>query len=279
MPQLFLSLAIFLYCVATVFIARQLTGTRLKLEANKASDQQKHRLPQSFYIACIAVVFHGIYTALCCFVDLRLNLSLNSMVVVVSFITCSIFQLAGSRMLIRRLGILVYPMTVLSLTFSLLWPESGKAMPASSSLLSTHILISLSAYAFITIALFQALLHWYQEHQILARTQPAMLAALPPLQTMQQLWFRLLLLGFACLTLTLISGALFSQQIFGHAFVFQHHTILAILGWLVFFLLIVKRIKTGLRGSHAVLWTLIGFTFIQLGYFGTKIVSESLHLQ
>ena len=201
------------------------------------------------------------------------------MVVVVSFITCSIFQLAGSRMLIRRLGILVYPMTVLSLTFSLLWPESGKAMPASSSLLSTHILISLSAYAFITIALFQALLHWYQEHQILARTQPAMLAALPPLQTMQQLWFRLLLLGFACLTLTLISGALFSQQIFGHAFVFQHHTILAILGWLVFFLLIVKRIKTGLRGSHAVLWTLIGFTFIQLGYFGTKIVSESLHLQ
>ena len=169
-------------------------------------------------------------------------------------------------------------MTIISLGFSVLWPESNKINPAASSLLSAHIVISLSAYAFIAIALIQALLHWYQERQIRARTQPAMLAALPPLQTMEQLWFRLIVLGFTCLTLTLMSGALFSQRIFGHAFMFQHHTILAICAWVVFLILIFKRLKSGLRGGHAVLWTLGGFALIQLGYFGTKIVSESLKL-
>jgi len=77
----------------------------------------------------------------------------------------------------------------------------------------------------------------------------------------------------------LISGAIFSQEIFGHAFVFKHHTILAFLGWLVFAILLLKRVKQGLRGSQAVIWTISGFLLIQLGYFGTKIVSESLSLQ
>ena len=269
MSQIFLALAVLLYCVATVLIARQLRST---------PSQHKGGIPKSFYLAFAGAAAHGVYTALSSFVDLRLNLSLSSMVVVVSFITVVIFLLAATRMQIRKLGILVYPMTLASLLFSLFWPESNKINQAASSLLSAHILVSLCAYAFIAIALIQALLHWYQERQIRARTQPAMLAALPPLQTMEQLWFRLILLGFSCLTLTLVSGALFSQSIFGHAFMFQHHTILAILGWIVFIVLIFKRLKSGLRGGNATLWTFIGFAFIQLGYFGTKIVSESLHI-
>lgn len=273
MPQLFLILAITLYCIASALIAQQIRSKQA--ESSKA---ELGGLKTSFYLACLAVIAHGVYTALTSFEGMRLNLSLSSMLVVVSFITTIIFLLASTRMQIRRLGILVYPMTVISLTFSLLWPESNKIKAAANPLLSAHILVSLLAYAFIAIALIQALLHWYQERQIRARTQPAMLSALPPLQTMEQLWFRLVIFGFTCLSLTLISGALFSQIIFGHAFTFQHHTVLACLAWLVFLLMIVIRRKSGLRGGHAVLWTLGGFALIQLGYFGTKIVSESLQL-
>ena len=76
----------------------------------------------SFYLAFAGAAAHGVYTALSSFVDLRLNLSLSSMVVVVSFITVVIFLLAATRMQIRKLGILVYPMTLASLLFSLFWP-------------------------------------------------------------------------------------------------------------------------------------------------------------
>jgi len=274
MPHLFLVLAIILYCIATVMIAQKIRSKQV----GRVNSREIDSLKTSFYLAWAGASSHAAYMALNSFVDLRLNLSLSSMLVVVSFITVVIFLLASVRMQIRRLGILVFPLTIISLGFSVLWPESNKINPAASSLLSAHIVISLSAYAFIAIALIQALLHWYQERQIRARTQPAMLAALPPLQTMEQLWFRLIVLGFTCLTLTLMSGALFSQRIFGHAFMFQHHTILAICAWMVFLILIFKRLKSGLRGGHAVLWTLGGFALIQLGYFGTKIVSESLKL-
>jgi len=99
---------------------------------------------------------------------------------------------------------------------------------------------------------------------------------LPPLQTMETLLFKMLGVGFVLLTLTLLSGAIFSQLLFGHAFEFKHHTILAILGWMVFGTLLFKRVKHGLRGSQAVAWTIAGFVLIQLGYFGTKFVAESL---
>ena len=138
--------------------------------------------------------------------------------------------------------------------------------------------MSVLAYSLLTIATVQGLLYIYQEKQIKNRTSPAMLMALPPLQTMEQLLFRLITTGFILLTLTLFSGAIFSHEIFDKPFVFTHHTILAFLGWLAFAAVLFKRHKDGIRGTQAVSLTVIGFLLIQLGYFGTKLVSESIAL-
>ena len=179
---------------------------------------------------------------------------------------------------IRRLGILVFPLSIASILFALVWQQDVRTVEQMSSLFSLHILVSLLAYALLAIALIQAVLYLYQERQLKARAQPGMLTALPPLQTMKKLWFRLVLIGFLFLSLTLISGTLFSKEIFGYPFVFKHHTVLAIAGWIVFAILIVKHLKSGVRGVEATAWTIGGFALIQLGYFGTKIVSESLQL-
>jgi len=198
------------------------------------------------------------------------------MVVLVSGIIVLLYMLGSLAMPIRRLGILVFPLTIASLLFSQAWQSHTLTLSDRSTAFSAHILISILAYSLISIAAIQALLYAYQDKQIKNRTNPAMLMALPPLQTMEQLLFRLVGMGFVLLTLTLLSGALFSQQLFGQAFEFKHHTILASLGWLVFAVLLFLRLKNGLRGSQAVTWTVAGFLLIQLGYFGTKMVSESL---
>jgi ABC-type uncharacterized transport system permease subunit len=105
-----------------------------------------------------------------------------------------------------------------------------------------------------------------------------MLAGLPPLQTMESLLFRLVWMGFILLTAALLSGSVFSHEIFGKAFEFNHHTVLAFIGWCVFATLLYQRINNGIRGLPATTLTLAGFFLIQLGYFGTKIVNESLNL-
>lgn len=256
------------YCYATYLVAGYI----------RSDEEKKVRINPAFAAAAVAVLAHLTYAFNVSFVGTALNFSLSSMAVMVSGIVVSIYLLGSIAMPIRRLGILVFPFTVLSLLFSLGWEDQTLTLNARGVAFNVHILVSILAYSLVAIAAIQALLYSYQERQIKNRTSPAMLMALPPLQTMEQLLFRLVGMGFVLLTLTLLSGAVFSQQLFGYAFEFKHHTILASLGWLVFAILLVLRVKSGLRGSHAVIWTVGGFLLIQLGYFGTKMVSESLAL-
>jgi len=261
-----------LYMAATAVVAWYIRGK------SKQSDTLA-MIRVSFGLACLAMIAHLGLISKVSFIHDTLNFSLASMVILVSGIVVLIFLLGGLAMPIRRLGVLVYPMTILSLLFALSWGDEPAMLDRNSMAFNAHILISLSAYALLAIASIQALLYVYQERQIKKRANPTMLMALPPLQTMEMLLFRLLGFGFGLLTLALLSGAAFSQQIFGHAFVFQHHTILAVAGWLVFAVLLFKRVRHGMRGSQAMVWTIAGFLLIQLGYFGTKLVSESLSVQ
>lgn len=275
MPDsLFAMIAILFYGVATAITAVYLRSAK---DANADSSDSKIKI--SFAVACIGAAFHVAHALKISLVGQSLNFSLSSMMVLMSGLLMVIFLLGGLMMPIRRLGILVFPLTILSLLFALTWGDQVVTLDNRSLAFNAHIVISLLAYSLLAIAAIQALLYVYQERQIKNRTNPAMLMALPPLQTMELLLFRLVGFGFAILTLTLVSGAVFSKEIFGYAFVFKHHTILALLGWLVFAIMLFKRVKHGLRGSQAVIWTISGFLLIQLGYFGTKFVSESLSLQ
>ena len=97
-----------------------------------------------------------------------------------------------------------------------------------------HIAIAVLAYSLLALAGVQALfvnshekaLHKHQAKQINLQ--------LPPLETMESLLFNMLWGGFILLSLTLVSGIFFSEQIFGKALVFNHHILLSAGAWLVF---------------------------------------------
>jgi len=83
---------------------------------------------------------------------------------------------------------------------------------------------------------------------------PAPLAKLPPLLTMERLLFLLIGLGFALLTLTLITGMTLSESLFGHALRFTHETLFAVIAWIVFGVLLAGRLVYGWRGRVAMRW-------------------------
>ena len=86
--------------------------------------------------------------------------------------------------------------------------------------------------------------------------------------------FRLVGTGFVLLTLTLASGALFSEQLFGKAMTFNHKNVFSLLGWLTFAILLVGRWRYGWRGRRALYWILAGTALLVLGYLGSKFVTE-----
>ncbi|QWE08848.1 cytochrome C assembly family protein [Polynucleobacter ibericus] len=97
---------------------------------------------------------------------------------------------------------------------------------------------------------------------------------LPPLMTMESLLFNLLYVGFALLSLTVFSGLLFSQTLFGKPLMFDHKTIFALISWFLFAGLLIARWRVGLRGRAAIRWVLSAYTALLLAYVGSRFVVE-----
>jgi len=76
------------------------------------------------------------------------------------------------------------------------------------------------------------------------------------------------------LTLTVVSGVFFSEQLFGKPLSFNHKTVFGIISWLIFGTLLAGHYFRGWRGRKAVRWTLAGFIALMLAYVGSKFVLE-----
>jgi ABC-type uncharacterized transport system permease subunit len=83
-----------------------------------------------------------------------------------------------------------------------------------------------------------------------------------------------ILAGFAFLTLTLFTGIVFSETLFGKAIRFDHKTVFAIASWFIFAALLAGRYLYGWRGRVALRWTLAGFVALLLAYVGSRFVLE-----
>jgi len=137
-----------------------------------------------------------------------------------------------------------------------------------------HLALAMIAYGMFTIAALHALLMTLMERRLHGGAIVGPLAALPPLLTMERLLFRVILAGFAFLTLTLLTGIVFSEALFGRAMKFDHKTVFAVVSWFIFAALLAGRYFYGWRGRIALRWTLAGFVALLLAYVGSRFVLE-----
>jgi len=86
--------------------------------------------------------------------------------------------------------------------------------------------------------------------------------------------FQLILVGFILLTLTLITGLWFVRDWLAQHL--AHKTILSVTAWVLFGILLWGRWKFGWRGRTAIRWTLAGYLFLILAYFGSRIILEEV---
>lgn len=134
-------------------------------------------------------------------------------------------------------------------------------------------LLSLAAMQAMLMSAYDRALH--QQLGILPNSRVAFwLDDLPPLMTIESLLFNLLYVGFGLLTLTVFSGLLFSQALFGKPFVWDHKTIFAVVSWLLFSGLIIARWRVGLRGRLAIRLVLSAYVALLLAYVGSRFVLE-----
>ena len=188
-----------------------------------------------------------------------------------AFIT--LFTLVSTfRHPIEILGIVVLPIAALTLAADHATAAIHLLPPGSTPGLIFHIVTSIIAYSILGLAAIHAIVLSVQ-NSFLHRHQPGgLIRMMPPLTTMESLLFDAIIIGFACLSVSLLSGMVFLEDMFAQQL--AHKTVLSIIAWLVFAILLIGRWLVGWRGRTAIRWTLGGFISLMLAYFGSKFVLE-----
>lgn len=138
--------------------------------------------------------------------------------------------------------------------------------------LLVHISLALIAYGCLMIALLYALQLGYINHRLKNKEVSLLHSSLPPLMMVEQILFKLLTVGTAILTLSLLSGFVFLDNMFAKPQ--AHKTVFSLLAWLVFAALLLGHHKQGWRGQRVTNGTVLGVVFLTLAYFGSRFVRE-----
>ncbi len=203
-----------------------------------------------------------------------LHLGVGNAMSVIIALAVLIYWIGNFFYRLEALHVLVLPAAAVLLLLPLVLPSTHALANTHLPGFRIHLLLSLLAYSLFTIAALHVLLMALVERRLHAGNMPVFLQALPPILTMEKLLFRIIAAGFVLLTLTLGSGVVFSEQLFGKPLTFTHKTVFGILSWVIFGGLLAGRAFYGWRGRVAVRWTLAGFLSLVLAYIGSKFVLE-----
>jgi ABC-type uncharacterized transport system permease subunit len=228
------------------------------------------------HLALIPLALHGYLLANDVFANGGFNLSLLNALSLIFWLTLLVYWLSRFFYPIGGLQALVLPLAAVTVLLPELFPSAHQLENTGLFAFKAHIAAAMLAYSLFTIAMLHAVLISQVENRLHHASMPRVLQSLPPLLTMETLLFRMIAIGFALLTLTLASGAVFSEEIFGKAWQFNHKVLFGFVSWGVFAVLLWGHYFYGWRGRTAVRWTVSGFVFLLLAYLGTKFVLEVL---
>jgi ABC-type uncharacterized transport system permease subunit len=226
------------------------------------------------YAILVPLVLHGYTLYQSVFSGVGLNFGVGSAVSSIVWLTATIYWLSGFFYRLESLQTLVAPVAAVAVLLPLVFPSLRPLANTEFPAFKAHISIAMLAYSLFTIAALHALLMAVVERRLHHPAMPSVLTNLPPLLAMEKLLFRVIWVGFILLTLTLISGIVFSEEVFGQPLKFTHKTLFGIVSWCVFAGLLAGRQFYGWRGRIAIRWTLAGFFILLLAYLGSKFVLE-----
>ena len=252
-------------------ISFYLMGLFLQANAVFAGRSRENKV---FIFGTLAVISHAVSVYGVIRVNDGYQFGFFEISTLIAFSISLLVLVSNIRKPLENLFLCLFPLAIIAIAASLYMQSPLPATELNIGL-ATHVLTSVLAYSFITIAALQATFLAFQNRQLKNHVTGGVISRFPPLQDMETFLFELLWVGQLLLSLGIIAGFLFIEDTWGRDGVI-HKTFFSILAWLVFSVLLWGRHKIGWRGTSAVRWTLIGFAFLITGFYGSKFALEFL---
>ncbi|WP_432697444.1 cytochrome C assembly family protein [Marinobacterium sp. YM272] len=260
-----------LFVATLIAITAYLGAAWLQWQRLSSPDSYSGRLIRLLGLG--AFIFHGYAVYALLHYPEGIDLGTFRVGSLIAWVVVGILLASSLRQKLDNLFIGAFPMAAITAALAAFAPDTGDHRLYSGGLV-VHILLSLLAYSIFTLAALHALVLSRQEKLLKQHHTRGLLHSLPPLQIMERLLFEMLWCGFILLSTALITGFLFVEDLFAQHL--AHKTILSIVAWLVYAILLAGRALLGWRSQTAVRWTLGGFILLMLAFFGSKIVVEML---
>src|SRR5262252_3466032 len=249
MPLLWLRVALVFYTVGLVYALLAL--------ARKAETLAKITVPALW----LGLTFHFVSLAELTLEQGHLTPSTpNHAESLLAFLVAALFMAFWLKYRTVSPGIFVFPVVFL---LTLLAAIGQQPPEFTSPLLRrgwifVHVTLIFLGYAALFLSFVASMLYLWQEHRLKSKKMGKWLR-LPPLQVIDEIGYRALLLGFPFITLGLIAGSIVAQQQFGPTFFRDPKIALSIMVWVIYMVLLFTRWNAGWRGRRAAFLSTFAF--------------------
>ncbi len=242
MPLLWLRVAVACYAVGLIYALVALSRTSELLG----------RI--ALHAAYLGMVFQ--FVSLCEAIETSGQLTLayvHNSISLLAFLIMAVFMLVYAIYKTTSPGIIVFPVVFL-LTFvaatgqqPILFTSTG----VRTGWLFVHIALIFTGYAALILSFGSSLLYLVQEHSLKAKKPNEIFSRLPALETIDEIGYRSLLLGFPFMTFGLIAGIVVAETTYGRVNFLDPKVTLSVLMWAVYMVMLYTRWNSGWRGRRA----------------------------
>lgn len=168
---------------------------------------------------------------------------------------------------------------VLMLSSSMLPREIKPLSPTLQSYwLGIHTVLAFLGNAAFALAFGIGTMYLVQEHYVKSKHLGGLFERLPSLQTLDEVNYRLITIGFPLLTLAIITGALWAETAWGSYWRWDPREVWALITWFIYAIVLHARLVAGWRGRRAAVLSIVGFITILIAFFGIKLLRKGLHV-
>jgi ABC-type transport system involved in cytochrome c biogenesis permease subunit len=213
-------------------------------------------------IVSLGMVFHLVSLTEAALIEHLSFASVHYSESLLAFIIMFVFMVVRVKYKTTSPGLFIFPIVFL-LTFASAIAQAPLRFTSPllrSGWVFLHIALIFTGYAALFLSFGASLLYLLQANTLKAKlktkpkgglTSGGFTSRLPALETLDDIGYKALLLGFPFMTFGLIAGAVLAQSKFGPNYFYDPKIMLSLLMWLVYVILLYMRWNSGWRGRRA----------------------------
>lgn len=254
-----------LFCILVYIAAAAVVGTRL-------FHQQGPNPKLTAIPAFLALALHLYLLSTGILLEPGQNMSMINVASLIAWLITLTMTLASFSLPTAILMPVVFGFSAIVVALETFIPNSHIMQIEMRPALLTHITLALVAYGCLMITVLYGLQLSFINERLKEKKASILHSAFPPLMTVENIFFKLLLTGTVLLTLSLLSGFVFLEDMFAKEQ--AHKTVLSCVAWIVFCVTAIGHARWGWRGKPVISATIVGAVLLTLAYFGSRFVRE-----